>query len=758
VIGVTPANGVGLSRDKVPASVQTATGEQLERQHSLDLSDYLNRNFGSVTINAAQNNPVQPDVQYRGFTASPLLGLPQGIAVYVDGVRANELFGDTVNWDLLPESIIQTVELTGGSNPLFGLNTLGGALSIRTKDGFTNPGFIAEASTGSFGRVVANAQAAANDGEFGYYLNAQHLDEDGWRDDSPTKTLNLFGSFGWRTDVSALDLRYLHADSDLTGNGPSPDQLLDERRNAVFTSPDSTKNQLQMVVLDGSHWLDGATQISGNAYYRVIHVDSFNGDASPFASCDDGAGNQGLVDEAGFVDADGDGICGAGEFDPAELLVDQYDNVIGSQYDAINNISDRDQHNYGATLQATYRGDVFARENQLIVGTSYDRGHVEYRSQVEVAQLQSDRSTNRSGVFAVDQASAIDSDTRSWSAYFTDTLSISPRLALTVSGRYNDSAIELRNAGEFLDVDGDGFDDLDGNHDYSRFNPAVGVTYQFQPQLNGYLGYSEASRTPTPVELACASPTAPCTLPNTFVADPPLQQVVARTYETGLRGRLRDDVQWNVGAFYTTNSNDIIFQATGGITGNQGFFANVGNTRRTGIELGASGEWEQLLWFMNYSLVHATFADPFVSSSPAHPDAVDLNGDGEARELQVRSGDRIPGIPEHSVKLGADYPLTQALSVGADVVFNSGQYLRGDEANQLNQTSAFAVVNVRADYTLNDRVMLFATIQNLFDTDYKTFGVLADPTEVDAFAQFTDPRFLGPAPPFGGWVGVRVSL
>ena len=645
MIAVTPVNSIGLPRDKIPANVQTATGEQLQQQHSLDLSDYLNRNFGSVTINAAQNNPVQPDVQYRGFTASPLLGSPQGIAVYVDGVRANELFGDTVNWDLLPESIIQTVELTGGSNPLFGLNTLGGALSIRTKDGFTNPGFTGEASTGSFGRVTANAQAAANDGEFGYYVNAQHLDEDGWRDDSPTKALNLFGSFGWRSDASTLDLRYFHADSDLTGNGPSPAQLLEESRNAVFTTPDTTKNHLQLVVIDGAHWLDGTTQISGNAYYRVLHVDSFNGDASPFASCDDGAGNQGLVDEAGFVDADGDGVCGAGEFDPAELLVDQDGNVIGNQYDAINNVSDRDQHNYGATFQATYRGEAFARENQLIVGASYDHGHVEYRSQVEVAQLQSDRSTNRSGVFAVDQASAIDSDTRTWSAYFTDTLSITPRLALTLSGRFNDSSIELRNAGGFVDADGDGFDDLDGNHDYSRFNPAVGVTYRFRPQLNGYFGYSEASRTPTPVELACATPTAPCTLPNTFLADPPLSQVVARTYEAGLRGRLRDDVQWNVGAFYTTNSNDIIFQATGGITGNQGFFANVGDTRRTGIELGVSGDWEKLLWFMNYSLVHATFADPFVSSSPAHPDAVDLNGDGEARELQVRSGDRIPGIP-----------------------------------------------------------------------------------------------------------------
>ena len=758
IIGVTPLYGIGVARDKIPSNVQSATAEDLEQQHSLDLSDYLNRNFGSVTMNAAQNNPLQPDVQYRGFTASPLLGLPQGIAVYVDGVRSNESFGDTVNWDLLPESIINTVDLVGGSNPLFGLNALGGALSIQTKNGFTNPGLVAEASTGSFGRVVATAEAGGNSGELGYFINVQHLEEDGWRDDSPTDTSNVFGSFGWHTDDSSLDLGYFHANTDLTGNGPSPKQLLDMDRSAVFTTPDTTKNHLQMAILNGAQRIRGSVQLSGNAYYRDVHVDSFNGDGSPFVRCDDGAGNQGLVDESAFDDTNGNGSCDAGEFDSSKLLRDQHGNVIANQYDAVNNISDRDQHSFGGTLQVVFQGDVIARANQLVIGAAYDHGDVQYRSKGEVALLQADRSTSRSGLFVPDQASAIDAKTRTASAYFTDTLTVTSKLALTVSGRYNDSRIELENAGAFLDADADGIDDLDGKHDYSRFNPAVGVTYQITPRLNSYVGYSEASRTPTPVELACASPTAPCTLPNTFVADPPLKQVVAKTYEAGLRGQWFDNMQWNVGAFDTINSDDIIFQATGGITGNEGFFANVGDTRRSGVEVGAAGTWNALRWFANYSFVRAVFKDSFVSSSPAHPDATDLNGDGEARELQIRNGDRIPGIPENSLKFGADYQLTSRLSVGGDVVVNSGQYLRGDEANLLNQTNPFAVVNVRADYAFTDHVTLFATIQNLFDTDYETFGLLADPTEVDAFASFTDHRFLGPAPPFGGWVGVRVSL
>jgi len=111
VIGITPAHGTGLPVDMIPFAIQSATAEDIERSQSLDLSQFLNRNLGSVTINEAQNNPLQPDIQYRGFTSSPLLGLPQGLAVYQDGVRVNEAFGDVVNWDLIPKSSISSINL-----------------------------------------------------------------------------------------------------------------------------------------------------------------------------------------------------------------------------------------------------------------------------------------------------------------------------------------------------------------------------------------------------------------------------------------------------------------------------------------------------------------------------------------------------------------------------------------------------------------------------------------------------------------------
>jgi outer membrane receptor protein involved in Fe transport len=135
VIGTTPLPGVELPADQVPAPVQTATSEDIDRSGALDVSDFLNRRVNGVHVNEVQNNPFQPDVNYRGYSASPLLGTPQGLSVYMDGVRLNQPFGEVVSWDLIPRLAIASATMMPGSNPMFGLNTLGGALSLQTKDG-----------------------------------------------------------------------------------------------------------------------------------------------------------------------------------------------------------------------------------------------------------------------------------------------------------------------------------------------------------------------------------------------------------------------------------------------------------------------------------------------------------------------------------------------------------------------------------------------------------------------------------------------
>jgi outer membrane receptor protein involved in Fe transport len=263
------------------------------------------------------------------------------------------------------------------------------------------------------------------------------------------------------------------------------------------------------------------------------------------------------------------------------------------------------------------------------------------------------------------------------------------------------------------------------------------------------------------VELACASEDAPCNLPNAFLADPPLEQVVAHNAELGLRGTARGATRWNIGAFYTMSDHDILFQTTGGPQANIGFFDNAAATRRTGLELGLARTVGRVSWSAEYSLVKAEFADDFIVSSPNHPVFEDpasfanppLAGD---EKLRVSAGARIPGVPRHQGNLSVDLAASERWALGADVNVRSGVYLRGDEANLLDKTAPYTVVNVHALYRLSGHVLLTARIENLFDQRYETFGILGDPREV--FPGFTDPRFYGAGAPFGAWLGVRIKL
>src|SRR5262249_52786700 len=158
VVGTTPLPGIGTPTRDVPANVQIYTSKDLAGQRQNNVTDYLEQNPSGISSNAAQGNPFQPDINFRGFSASPLLGTPQGVSVFQDGVRVNEPFGDVVNWDLVPQSAIASIQLIPGSNPTFGLNTLGGAVAVYTKSGAEYPGGAVQISGGSFGRRTAGVE------------------------------------------------------------------------------------------------------------------------------------------------------------------------------------------------------------------------------------------------------------------------------------------------------------------------------------------------------------------------------------------------------------------------------------------------------------------------------------------------------------------------------------------------------------------------------------------------------------------------
>jgi len=744
VIGTTPLHGVGLPADKIASSVQTATDEDIERIQGLDISDFMNQTLGSVSLNQAQNNPFQPDLKYRGFTASPLVGNSQGLSVYMDGVRVNEPFGDVVNFELIPESAIASLNLIPGSNPIFGLNTLGGALSIQTKSGFTHQGHSLEAYGGSFGRWSTTLESGGNDGNFGYYITGTHIEEDGWRDESPSDIDQLFAKLSYQNEISTLDLTLMSIESDLNGNGASPVELVDLDREAVFTHPDNTQNDLNMIALNGSHWLDDVTLLSANAYYRSSDRTTFNGDGSELSVI----GNDLGEDEDG-VDGVFDGDDEILTNDAAALGFSDGDDV------ALNNTSDTEQDSYGLGLQFTFLDELFGKENQLIVGASYDRSDVKHSSQSEVAQFTASRGTNGTG-FIIDET-IVDGDieTETFSLYFTDTISLTEQLALTVAGRYNRIEIDISGTSEGGEQD---LNEEGGKHVFSRFNPSIGLTYAINDSLTTYGSYSESNRAPSPSELTCAYDEArgadqiECALPNSFLADPPLDDVVARTVEAGLRGK-NTGVNWNANIYYTELKDDLFFfPATEDDPSDPrlktGNFDNIDKTARAGIELGLFGEADKLDWFANYSYVRATFEDKFQYAREV---------DDDLATFTVNKGDRLPAIPAHNVKVGADYHFNQQFTLGLTASYHSSQYYRGDEANEDKKISAYKVVNLHSRYKINDNVQFFAKVDNLFDSEYDTFGLYGEPDEAPGF-DFEDPRFVGVGAPRAGWIGIKVSM
>jgi outer membrane receptor protein involved in Fe transport len=289
--------------------------------------------------------------------------------------------------------------------------------------------------------------------------------------------------------------------------------------------------------------------------------------------------------------------------------------------------------------------------------------------------------------------------------------------------------------------------DLTGDHSFSRLNAAGGFTLQIG-RAAVYGSYSSASRVPTPSELSCADPDDPCRLPNAFVSDPPLEQVVAGTWEGGLRGS-QASTEWTAAVFHTTNRDDIIFISSGALT-NEGHFENVGDTRRRGLELTANGPLgPRLRWTAAYTFLDATFLTPLTLSSPNHPNEV-------AGEIAVPAGASLPSTPRHNVKLGATAAIAAA-TIGADLRYTSSQYFRGDEANLLDPIDGFAVIDLSARYRLGSRAALIGEVSNLFGAEYATFGLFGEADEVLGDG-YEDPRFLGPGAPRAAWIGVEFSF
>lgn len=728
VIGTTPLPGLGTPLDQVPANVQVATDRDIDRSQAVDLQNFLDREIGSVNLNSVQGNPYQVDVNFRGFSASPLIGTPQGLSVFQDGVRVNEAFGDTVNWDFIPRFAISSVTVIPGSNPVFGLNTLGGSIGVRMKSGRDYPGAVLNVFGGSFGRGAVEAQYGGQTGDVDYYVGATYLGETGWRDFSGSRIRQVFAKVGYESDGTDIDLSFTGASNTLNGTQASPLALLAADRKAPYTYPDQNVNQLAFFNLNASHFLNDRNLLAANAYYRRVSNRNFASNvfdefdpALPTGAC---------------LDASCDELNYRATNDKARLATD----------------------GYGASAQYTYLGRVLNRANQLTVGLSYDRGDTTYSQDFQYAEFTSDRGTYATTPFVAN--TAVRTTNSYYGAYFTDTLGITERLFLTLAGRYNVAKVTISDETGLEPA-------LNGSHSFRRFNPAAGLNFNVSPALNTYLSYNEGMRAPTAVELTCADPAAPCKLPNAFVADPPLNPVISRTFEAGVRGVLPFGTQYSFALFRTDLQDDLQFVSSAAVP-TAGYFQNVGNTRRQGLELGLAQSFGRLSLQLRYSLVNATFQSPFTVASPNNSSAVDSNGDGVSDLIYVEPGNRIPGIPQNQFKFRAGYAFTPEIRAGLNVIAFSGQYARGDENNQdvNGKVPGYAVVNLDASWRVAPQFEIYGQVSNLFNQKYSNFGTLGrDYFTGSGFSYYdttpgaapTPTQFQGPGAPFGAWIGLRFT-
>ena len=732
VIGASPLLGTGLDRNKVPAATNVLTGDDVVRSGIPSALGALDEKVPGVSLGDAQGNQFQPNLIYRGFSASPLDGNAQGLAVYVNGVRFNQPFGDSVNWDLLPDIAIDKMNLQS-SNPVFGLNALGGSLSVQLKNGFTWKGGSTEAFGGSFGTIGGNIQYGIQSGNTSTYVAANAMHTDGWRQFNSSDLRQFFGDVGWRGDSAELHLSVLAADNVLNGPGTIPVQLLSAQRNAVFTAPNLTTNKYGLFSLSGTWDVTDATSLQGLLYYSNLSQRIVNGNTTEAQPC------------GGFLcDNNANVLHGLGGAPISDFLH-------GGPYSQLNTEA-VDTNGFGAAAQATRDGTVFGLHNNLVAGVSFDGGISEFTASTALGGLTADRVFVGPGV-VIDQPDGsiapvrVRTDNAYYGAYVGDILDLTPKLSLSLSGRFNVAQVELH------DQNGTA---LNGNHNFVRFNPGVGFTYKVLPGFSLYASYSEANRAPTPSELSCASAQSPCTLANFFVGDPSLKQVVSHTFEAGLRGQFHayadSKIDWNLGLYRTNNNDEILFVASN--TPGLAFFQNVNRTRRQGIEAGVTLRTPKLKAWLNYTYTDATFQTALTLDSPLNPGA-DAGG-----LIHVVPGNRLPGIQRHRLKAGLSHAVTDAWTVGVSGTFSSGQTLFGDESNLTPDTGAYVVLAANTSYQVTDNIQLFAMLQNLLNAKYETFGTFSSTSAIpiSQASGASSTRSLSPAAPVAGFAGVRITF
>src|SRR5574337_421314 len=736
VVPTTPLAGGEINVAQYPGSVWQTNAQDIETFNDATITQTLARQAPGVTIGNVSGNDFQPDVSYRGFDASPVSGTPQGLAVYQNGVRVNEAFGDTVNWDLIPENAIQRMTIVTG-DPIYGLNALGGALNVTMKNGFTWQGFEADLRGGSFGRAQGAFQYGKQVGDYSVYAAFEQIQDNGWRVDSASQLSRFYGDVGYRANGFETHLQLTMGSTQFGASSFTPLQELQNAWSSVYTVPQTTYNKMAMLAWTGSYAYSPALNLQGGLYFRAFNQAHVDGNATDVESCPPYSclNDNPAHDTFGALIPD---ISQNGSIDLGE--------IDGSWTQS---------RSVGGNVQAVDTDKLGGYDNTLTVGAALDYGWTRFNGNSQLGLIPGffNNSLPVYGLpFYIDEPTSFltpvaANTTNAYAGlYALDTFHASDRLTVTGGARFNFAGINLEGANNAL---------LNGYSTFFHLNPTIGFTYKITPDINFYAGYGMSNRAPTPLELGCADPNNPCIIDNFLSSDPALKQVVGNTFQLGFRGENNlgqyGALQWSAGLFRTTLANDILplqSEATG-----FGYYANVGTTLRQGVELSAQWTGDRWRTYANYTFIDAVYLTTFMEPSPFNPLA-DANGN-----IPITNGTPIAGIPKNTLKVGFDYSVTDRWKIGADMVAASGQVAFGNENGAFPQVPGYAVFGVHTSYQIGKQLQVYGLIQNIFDQRFYTAGGLFDTSALPNAAPFlTDPRNFGPGKPFAIYGGLRLTL
>lgn len=701
-----------------------------------DLGRALERTVPGLTLAESTGNPWQAAITWRGFSASALQGAEQGMAVYLDGVRFNQPFGDVVLLDVVPEMALANAQLND-ANPVLGRNALAGSLLLTTHDGVSLSGMRLQADVDTVGSLGGSASLGLGDQADNLLVVAEARHDDGWRVASPSTLKRVFAKGVHDAGTWGIEVQGLAADTDLTGNGVAPVELLAAKWNAVFTTPDVTDTRFARIV--AAPWIAaGETgRIELRTHWQTLTRKSANGDLADFGPCEDDAGY----------------LCLGGDDEFEESLLANGARVVNDpavdDYAVFNRGRERTRSG-GAMLQWLDERETENGTRRFAVGASWERARTRFTATTELGELEEDRSVEGLGLLLTSEEGGI-TPVDVVSRMSDLALFASAEVPLTRSLTVEAGARWSRNTVKLDDRLGDA---LDGSHRFSRLNPSIEFDYALGADVHATAGFALTSRNPTPAELSCADPESPCTLANFFIADPPLKAMTARNWHAGLSGGANAfgaALSWRVNGWRSDTRNDIRMIASE-VRG-RAYFANLGESRRQGIE--ASADWRQGGWRLSgsYAFTDAKFRQDFAVSSPSNPEA------DEDGLVEVQRGDRLPGVPRHSVNLYAGRA-GKGWELGFAMRARSGQVLVGDEGNDNAKTPAYAVFDMMGRVEVAPGIEVAAELRNMFDRHYVTMGTFSEIDEIDlAEAPGADnPRAYAPGAPRRLTVSVRARF